>query len=131
MTDFKPSLGYLAMSNKCGILPMYLSGTYGAMPKGKYLPNRGGEVAAHVGPYVSYEQVLALAKSAGSRSEQYGAITAHVESTVRRLAPRADQWTLGDAGTMPMAEYDASMAAGPGGAPGTGHETDAGVENNQ
>lgn len=131
MTDFKPSLGYLAMSNKCGILPMYLSGTYGAMPKGKYLPTRGGEVAAHVGPYVSYEQVLALAKSAGSRSEQYGAITAHVESTVRRLAPRADQWTLGDAGTVPMAEYDAAMAAGPGSAQGTSAATDAGVENNQ
>ena len=25
---------YLALSNRCGILPMYLGGTYGAMPKG-------------------------------------------------------------------------------------------------
>jgi long-chain acyl-CoA synthetase len=105
MTDFKPSLGYLAMTNKCGILPMYLSGTYDAMPKGKYLPKRGGDVAAHVGPFVSFEQVQALAKAAASRSEQYNAITAHVESTVRRLAPTVDQWTLGDAGTMPMNDY--------------------------
>ncbi len=125
MTDFKPSLGYLAMTNKCGILPMYLSGTHGAMPKGKYLPKRGGEVAAHVGPFVSYEQVQALAKSAPSRSEQYGAITAHVESTVRRLAPRADQWTLGDAGTMPMNEYLASI-----GSSVAAESTDA-SENNQ
>nr|MBP9088564.1 1-acyl-sn-glycerol-3-phosphate acyltransferase [Kofleriaceae bacterium] len=135
MTDFKPSLGYLAMSNKCGILPMYLSGTYDAMPKGKYLPTRGGEVAAHIGPYVSYEQVVALAKAAGSRAEQYGAITAHVESTVRRLAPRADQWTLGDAGTVPMAEYDAAIGAGQASSQGTSRDADvsisAGAENNQ
>jgi long-chain acyl-CoA synthetase len=104
MTDFKPSLGYLAMTNKCGILPMYLSGTHEAMPKGRYLPRRGERVAAHVGPFVPYRQVLALAGER-SRSEQYRAITYHVEGVIRRLAPRDQAWTLGDAGTMPMAEY--------------------------
>jgi long-chain acyl-CoA synthetase len=107
MTDFKPSLGYLAMTNKCGILPMFLGGTHSAMPKGKYLPKRGAEVAAHVGPFMTYEQIAALAKDAGSRSEQYAAITSQVESTVRRLAPASAAWTLGDAGTVPMVEYSA------------------------
>ncbi|HEY6177807.1 MAG TPA: lysophospholipid acyltransferase family protein, partial [Kofleriaceae bacterium] len=104
MTDFKPSLGYLAMTNKCGILPMYLSGTHEAMPKGRYLPKRGERVAAYIGPFVPYSEVVALAGSQ-PRSEQYRAITQHVEGVIRRLAPREQAWTLGEAGTTPMAEY--------------------------
>jgi long-chain acyl-CoA synthetase len=122
MTDFKPSLGYLAMTNKCGILPMYLSGTHEAMPKGRYLPRRGERVAAHVGPYVPYSQVLALAGER-SRSEQYRAITYHVEAVIRRLAPRDQAWTLGDAGTMPMAEY--LQTQGHAASPGPAGEDDA------
>ncbi len=109
MSDFKPSLGYLAMTNKCGILPMYLSGTHEAMPKGRYLPKRGERVAAHVGPYLSYEDVVRLAGEGRSRSEQYRAITYNVEATIRRLAPHDQAWTLGDAGTTPMAEYLAAQ----------------------
>ena len=108
MADFKPSLGYLAMSNRCGILPMYLAGTHDAMPKGRYLPKRGERVSAHVGPYLSYDDVLALAGTA-PRSEQYRAITYHVEAVIRRLAPRDQAWTLGEAGTTPMALYMAEQ----------------------
>ncbi len=108
MTDFKPSLGYLAMTNKCGILPMYLSGTFEAMPKGRYVPKRGERVAAYVGPYLSYQDVVRLG-GGGPRSEQYRNITHNVESTIRRLAPHDQAWTLGDAGTTPMAEYLAAQ----------------------
>jgi long-chain acyl-CoA synthetase len=104
MTDFKPSLGYLALTNKCGILPMYLAGTHEAMPKGRYLPRRGQRVAAHIGPFVPYAEVVALAGQR-ARSEQYRAVTQHIESVIRRLAPRDHAWTLGEAGTTPMAEY--------------------------
>ncbi len=104
MADFKPSLGYLAMTNKCGILPMYLHRTHDAMPKGRYLPKRGERVASYVGPYLSYADVAKLA-AGKPRSEQYRAITFDVERTIRRLAPRDAAWTLGDAGTQPMAEY--------------------------
>jgi long-chain acyl-CoA synthetase len=90
------------MTNRCGILPMYLGGTYDAMPKGRYLPKRGERVSAHVGPYLSYEQICALGGT-GPRSEQYRAITYHVEGVIRRLAPRDQEWTLGEAGTTPMA----------------------------
>jgi long-chain acyl-CoA synthetase len=92
------------MTNKCGILPMYLHRTHEAMPKGRYLPKRGERVASYVGPYLSYGDVAALA-AGKSRSEQYRAITYAVESTIRRLAPQDAAWTLGDAGTQPMAEY--------------------------
>ncbi|HEY0194269.1 MAG TPA: AMP-binding protein, partial [Kofleriaceae bacterium] len=108
MTDFKPSLGYLAMTNKCGILPMYLSGTHEAMPKGKYLPRRGEQVGAYVGPFMSYPDVVKLAGKQ-SRSEQYKAITQHVEGVVRRLAPREQAWTLGEAGTTPLVEHLAAQ----------------------
>src|SRR4029079_14675003 len=86
MSDFKRSLGYLAMTNRCGILPMYLSGTHEAMPKGRYLPRRGERVAAFIGPYLSYRDVVALAGDL-ARSEQYRAITYHVEAVIRRVAP--------------------------------------------
>jgi long-chain acyl-CoA synthetase len=104
MADFKPSLGYLAMTNKCGILPMYLAGTHEAMPKGRYVPRRGERVAAYVGPFLTYDNVVALAGDR-PRSEQYRAITYHIEGVIRRLAPRDQAWALGEAGTTPMAEY--------------------------
>jgi long-chain acyl-CoA synthetase len=118
MADFKPSLGYLAMQNRCGILPMYLHGTHGAMPKGRYLPRRGERVAAYVGPYLSYADVVALGGER-TRSAQYRAITEHVESVIRRLAPRDAAWTLGDAGTTPMARWLAEQGRdAPGAAAG-------------
>lgn len=103
MTEFKPSLGYLAMQNKCGILPMYLYGTHAAMPKGRYLPKPGERVAAHVGPFLRYEDVVRIAGT-GPRTGQYRAVTHAVESTIRRLAPRDAAWTLGDSGLSPMME---------------------------
>ena len=108
MADFKASLGYLAMVNKCGILPMYLGGTFDAMPKGRYLPKRGERVTSYIGPYLSYQDVVKVAGER-SRSEQYKTITYHVESVIRRLAPRDQAWTLGDAGTQPMAEWMAEQ----------------------
>ena len=119
MADFKPSLGYLAMTNKCGILPMYLSGTYEAMPKGRYLPKRGERVASYVGPFVSYPEVMRLAGQR-SRSEQYKAVTHHVERVIRRLAPKDQAWTLGDAGTTPMAEWEEKRSGSGSGSGSTG-----------
>jgi long-chain acyl-CoA synthetase len=119
MTDFKPSLGYLALTNRCGILPMYLAGTHEAMPKGRYLPKRGERVAAYLGPYLTAEDVVRIATGSDvgkSRSEQYRNVTHHVEATIRRLAPQDRAWTLGEAGTTPMAEYLAAQGKGVAGA---------------
>jgi hypothetical protein len=107
MADFKPSLGFLAMTNKCGILPMYLAGTHDAMAKGDVLPARDAKVAAHIGPMLSYADVAKIA-AGKTRAEGYRAISAHVEGIVRRLAPREYAWTLGPSGTTPVA-----LAAGP------------------
>jgi long-chain acyl-CoA synthetase len=111
MDEFKPSLGYLAMTYRCGILPMYLAGTHEAMPKGSFWPKQR-EVSAHIGPFVSYEQVRALAEGK-ARSASYRAIASHVERVVRRLAPRDCEWTLGEAGRVSLSEHLAAQGRAP------------------
>ncbi|MEZ4368179.1 MAG: lysophospholipid acyltransferase family protein [Kofleriaceae bacterium] len=101
MIDFKPSLGYLAMSSECGILPMFLAGPYDAMPRGTLIPRRV-PITAHVGPLVTFEQVRALAGTR-ARGHGYRAIAAHVEGLVRGLAPASHAWALGPSGRAPAA----------------------------
>jgi long-chain acyl-CoA synthetase len=111
MVDFKPSLGYLALANRCGILPMYLAGTHDAMPKGSFAPRRRARVEAHIGPFVTAEKVRAMAEGLG-RAESYRRIAAHVEQVVRRLCPREYEWTLGEGGRGPAATPTASPPVG-------------------
>ena len=104
MTDFKPSLGYLALTNGCGILPMFLGGTYDAFPKGAYLPRlpKHRDLAAHVGPFASHKTLLELTRGA-SRSESYRRIAAFIEQAVRKQASSEYRWALGEAGVEPLA----------------------------
>ncbi|HEY0841123.1 MAG TPA: 1-acyl-sn-glycerol-3-phosphate acyltransferase, partial [Vulgatibacter sp.] len=83
LKDFKGSLGYLALTNKVGILPVYLDGTYEALPKGAVVP-KTRELAAHIGPFLSYEE-LEAAVSGLPRSEQHREIARRVEAAVRAL----------------------------------------------
>jgi len=106
MIDFKPSLGYLALSNRCGILPMYLAGTHDAMPKGAFFPRRGAEVGARIGPFLSHERLRALADGAG-KAESYRRVSTHVERIVRKLCPESYEWTLGESGRAPAAPQPA------------------------
>jgi long-chain acyl-CoA synthetase len=85
MVDFKPSLGYLALSNQVDILPMYLEGTHGALPKGSILPKHR-DIAAHIGPVITYDSLKA-ATGKLSRSEAYREASHIAERAVRRLAP--------------------------------------------
>jgi long-chain acyl-CoA synthetase len=86
MTDFKPVIGYLALHNEIDVLPLYLEGTFGAMPSGSVLPRRRVGLAAHVGPVLSYES-LRLASAGASRAESYRLVAAIAERAVRALAP--------------------------------------------
>ena len=100
MIDFKPSLGYLALSNRCGILPMYLAGTHDAMPKGAFLPSKGAEVQARIGPYLDHAALMKIAGGAG-KAESYRKISVEVERMVRKMCPAEYEWTLGDSGRAP------------------------------
>jgi long-chain acyl-CoA synthetase len=106
MIDFKPSLGYLALANKCGILPMYLAGTYDGMPKGSLLPKpKDHALGAHAGPFYSYESLVAMGEGK-SRAASYREIARQVETTVRAQAPTDYEWTLGDAGRLAVVDYE-------------------------
>jgi len=103
MVDFKASLGYLALSNRCGILPMYLAGTHDAMPKGAFFPRRGASVGARIGPFLDPERLRALADGAG-KAESYRRVSTQVERIVRKLCPEPYAWTLGESGRAPAGE---------------------------
>jgi len=83
MTDFKASLGYLALTNKVDVLPMYLEGTYDAWPKGRALP-RVADIGARIGPVITYEQLRRRTEKL-SRSEAYRAASEMVEDAVKGL----------------------------------------------
>ncbi|MGZ3442218.1 MAG: hypothetical protein ACXVDD_22015, partial [Polyangia bacterium] len=82
----KPSIGYLALANKVDVLPMYLAGTHDAMPKGSFLRRDKREVAAHIGPIITYDE-LKRATEGVPKSEAYREASRLVELAVRKLAP--------------------------------------------
>ena len=86
MADFKPVVGYLALHARVGILPMYLEGTYEAMPKGTTLiKNR--EVGARIGHFLSYEELEEMTRGM-ARAEAYRLIAARVRHEVVNLRDR-------------------------------------------
>jgi long-chain acyl-CoA synthetase len=86
MTDFKPSLGYLALTNKVDVLPMYLEGTHDALPKGAaWLKER--KIAAHIGPVITYAELKRRTEGM-PKSEAYRAAAALVEAAVCALRDR-------------------------------------------
>jgi long-chain acyl-CoA synthetase len=94
MVDFKPSIGYLALSNKVDVLPMYLDGTHDALPKGSVVP-KNREIGANIGPLIRYEE-LKRATEGMPKSDAYREASRLVELAVRRLAP-ADSVNRGPA----------------------------------
>src|SRR4029077_19647522 len=47
--EFKPLVGHLALTHGIDILPVYLGGTYEAMPRGASVPVRR-DISARIGP---------------------------------------------------------------------------------
>ncbi|HUE81453.1 MAG TPA: AMP-binding protein [Pyrinomonadaceae bacterium] len=86
MADFKPVVGYLALASRIGILPMYLEGTYEAMPKGSSII-KSREVGARIGRYLSIEELEELTKGM-ARAEAYRLIAALVKHEVENLRDR-------------------------------------------
>jgi long-chain acyl-CoA synthetase len=68
MGSFKPGVGLLVQAARVGILPVYLSGAYQAMPKGALLPRRT-PLEARIGPYLSPEKLLGLTEHLGRRQQ--------------------------------------------------------------
>jgi long-chain acyl-CoA synthetase len=87
MADFKPVVGYLALHARVGILPIYLDGTYEAMPKGTtIIKNR--EVGARIGRFLSHEELEEMTKGL-ARAEAYRLIAARVRHDIVNLRDRS------------------------------------------
>ena len=89
MADFKPVVGYLALASRVGILPVYLEGTYEAMPKGSNIIKRR-EIGARIGRYLDIEELEEMTKGL-PRAEAYRLIAALVRHAVDRLRTRTKQ----------------------------------------
>jgi long-chain acyl-CoA synthetase len=59
MRDFKPLIGHLALAQRVDILPIFLSGTYAALPKGAAFPTRR-DIAARIGPVLCIDDLQRL-----------------------------------------------------------------------
>jgi long-chain acyl-CoA synthetase len=83
MADFKPVVGYLALHARVGILPVYLHGTYDAMPKGSnIIKNR--KVGARIGRHLEIAKLEEMTKGL-PRTEAYRLIAALVKHEVENL----------------------------------------------
>jgi long-chain acyl-CoA synthetase len=86
MADYKPVVGYLALHARVGILPMYLDGTYEAMPKGTtIIKNRN--IGARIGRFLEIEELEEMTKGL-PRAEAYRLIAARVRHEVVNLRDR-------------------------------------------
>ncbi|HEX5875635.1 MAG TPA: AMP-binding protein [Pyrinomonadaceae bacterium] len=86
LADFKPVVGYLALHARVGILPMYLEGTYQAMPKGTTII-KSRDVGARIGRFLSYEELEEMTRGM-ARAEAYRLIAARVRHEVVNLRDR-------------------------------------------
>ncbi|HUB07214.1 MAG TPA: AMP-binding protein [Myxococcales bacterium] len=81
--EFKPTLGYLALTHSVDVLPAAIIGTHRALPKGRVLP-RSRHLEVAFGPPIA-AAALAQATAGLGRSEAYRKATAIVQEAVEGL----------------------------------------------
>jgi 1-acyl-sn-glycerol-3-phosphate acyltransferase len=87
IAEFKPIIGYLALNNKTGILPVYIWGTFEAFPKGATIPKKdsiGAKVGAKVGRFLKYDELLEMTKGVPN-TEAYRLIAARVQHEIENM----------------------------------------------
>ena len=63
--EFKPVVGYLAREHRVDILPVWLGGTHGALPKGSSMI-RKRDLTVRIGPPIEHSEVVRLTQGMGS-----------------------------------------------------------------
>jgi long-chain acyl-CoA synthetase len=84
ITEFKPVIGFLALTCKIGILPIYIHGTFEAFPKGMTIPAKdsfGAKIGAKVGRYLEYDELAKIVEGVPN-AEAYRLIAARVQHEV-------------------------------------------------
>jgi long-chain acyl-CoA synthetase len=91
LQEFKPTTGYLSLSFGVDILPIYLHGTFNALPKGAWWP-KFDDLEVRIGPPLLIDDLRA--RTVGmSRSESYRVVTKMAEASVRKLVGNAPKPT--------------------------------------
>jgi long-chain acyl-CoA synthetase len=83
LLEFKPILGYLALTYRVDVLPLYLQGTYEALPKGSIFP-KAKKLRVRIGPALRFEDLKERTRGM-ARSESYRQVTALAEDAVKAL----------------------------------------------
>ncbi|HYN86069.1 MAG TPA: AMP-binding protein [Pyrinomonadaceae bacterium] len=83
MGEFKSGFAYLALSTRTGILPIYIHGTYEALPKGSNVL-KGRDIGAKIGRFLSPEELEGLTRGM-PRSEAYRIVAALVRHEIENL----------------------------------------------
>lgn len=84
LMEFKPTTGYLALSFGVDILPLYLKGTWDALPKGAWWP-KFEKLEVRIGPPILVDELRQKAKGL-AKSESYRIATRLAEESVRALS---------------------------------------------
>ncbi|HXG83670.1 MAG TPA: AMP-binding protein, partial [Pyrinomonadaceae bacterium] len=87
IAEFKPIIGYLALNNKTGILPVYIWGTYEAFPKGATIPKPssiGASIGAKVGRYLEYDELAKMVEGVPN-AEAYRLVAARVQFEIENM----------------------------------------------
>lgn len=83
LAPFKAAVGYLALSERVDVVPMWLGGTHAAMPVGAALPKER-KLSVRIGPTLTIDEMVAMTRGR-SRSAAYRLIALELERRVRRL----------------------------------------------
>jgi long-chain acyl-CoA synthetase len=84
--EFKPTLGYLALTHGVDVLPAAILGTYEALPKGRVVP-KSRELQVVFGPPITIAELRAATEGL-PRSEAYRTATELVQRAVEKLLRR-------------------------------------------
>jgi long-chain acyl-CoA synthetase len=100
--EFKGAIGHLVAHHKVDMLPLYLGGTYDALPRNAAVP-RKRDVTAKIGPALRFEDIERLTRERGK-----------VERVrlIAKLAQRAVE-ALRDGSVLNLAALDALPSEGP------------------
>ena len=83
LLEFKPTTGYLALSCGVDVLPVYLKGTWDALPKGAWWPKLS-DLEVRIGSPLLIDVLREKVKGL-ARSESYRIVTRMAEESVRAL----------------------------------------------
>jgi long-chain acyl-CoA synthetase len=83
LMEFKPTTGYLALGFGVDILPVYLHGTYDALPKGAWWPKLD-DLEVRIGPLLAIDELRKKVDGL-AKSEGYRIVTRMAEESVRAL----------------------------------------------